>query len=111
MSPTLSYLLVLTTCPDEERARALAQGLVADGLCACVSVVPGVRSYYRWQGALESAEELQLLIKTRADRYPELETAIRNRHPYEVPEILAVPLHAGLAAYLAWIDDSVSPPR
>lgn len=111
MTPTPAHLLVLTTCPDEESARTLARGLVKDGLCACVSVVPGVRSYYRWKGALEDAEELQLLIKTRADRYADLEAAIRDRHPYEVPEVLAVPVHAGLGPYLAWIDESGSLPR
>lgn len=110
MTPTPSYLIVLTTCPDEETAGTLARGLVEGGLCACVSVLPGVRSYYRWRGAFESANELQLLIKTRADRYAELEAAIHARHPYEVPEVLAVPVHAGLAPYLAWIDESVSPP-
>jgi periplasmic divalent cation tolerance protein len=110
MAHVPSHLLVVTTCPDRESADALARGLVGEGLAACVSILPAVRSVYRWKGALEVADELLLLVKTRADRYPAVEAEIRARHPYELPEIVGVPVEAGLAAYLAWVDDCVSPP-
>jgi periplasmic divalent cation tolerance protein len=78
-------------------------------LAACVSIVPGVNSVYLWRGAVESAAEHLLLVKTRADRYDALEAAIRARHPYELPEVLAVPVRGGLEAYLGWIDASTTP--
>lgn len=100
-------LIVFCTCPDRETALRLAETLVDRELAACANVVPGLTSVYRWQGRRETAEESLLLIKTRADAYPELEEAIRALHPYELPEIIAVPIEQGLAAYLAWIDDGV----
>ncbi len=100
-------LIVFCTCPDRETALRLAETLVDRELAACANVVPGLTSVYRWQGRRETAEESLLLIKTRADAYPELEEAIRALHPYELPEIIAVPIEQGLAAYLAWIDNGV----
>lgn len=111
MDESAPYLLVLTTCPDADRAEALARGLVEAGLAACVNVVPAVRSFYRWQGRLESATECLVVAKSRRDRYAELERAIRASHPYALPEVLAVPVAAGLAEYLAWVDDCVRPSR
>jgi periplasmic divalent cation tolerance protein len=96
-------LLVLTNVPDEATARALARHLVAQRLAACVNVLAPCRSVYRWEGALEDASEVPLLIKTTGARYAALETAIRERHPYELPEIVAVPLVRGLPGYLDWI--------
>lgn len=96
-------LLVMTNMPNAESACALAALLVERRLAACVNCMPGVRSTYRWQGAIEEAEETGLLIKTTAARYAELEAAIQSAHPYELPEIIAVPLAAGLPAYTAWI--------
>lgn len=96
-------LLVLTNVPDEATGEAIARALVEDRLAACVNLLPAVQSIYRWQGAIEQAHETTLLIKTTPQRYPELEAAIRARHPYEVPEIVAVPVTAGLPAYLAWV--------
>jgi len=100
-------LIVFCTCPDRETALRLAETLVERELAACVNVVPGLTSVYRWQGRRETAEESLLLIKTRTDAYPALEEAIRALHPYELPEIIAVPIERGLATYLAWIDDGV----
>lgn len=99
----MDTLLVLTNLPDDACARALAGHLVESGLAACVSVLAPCRSVYRWRGKVEEAEETPLLIKTTAARYPALEAGIRARHPYEIPEIIAVPVTAGLPAYLEWV--------
>lgn len=103
-------LLVLTNLPDAASARALAAALVAARLAACVNILAPCRSVYRWQGGIEEADEVPLLIKTTAARYAELEAAIRARHPYELPEIVAVPVAHGLPAYLAWVGAETSPP-
>src|SRR5574343_120654 len=95
--------LVITNCPDEETANRIALAIVEAKLAACVNILPRVQSVYRWQGAVESAAEVPLLIKTTAAAYPALETAIRELHPYDVPEIIALPIAAGLPAYLNWV--------
>ncbi|MDO8346860.1 MAG: divalent-cation tolerance protein CutA [Rugosibacter sp.] len=105
---TVPILLVFTQMPDAASAELLAETLVTEQLAACVSVLPAVRSVYRWQGALERAEEVPLLIKTTAARYAALEAAIRVRHPYELPEILAVPVTHGLPDYLMWVANEVT---
>ncbi|HTN67322.1 MAG TPA: divalent-cation tolerance protein CutA [Burkholderiaceae bacterium] len=96
-------LLVLTSLPDLAGAQALARALVQQQLAACVNILPAVQSVYRWQGALEDAAEVGLVVKTTEARYAELELAIKLAHPYELPEIIALPIVAGLPAYLAWI--------
>ena len=96
-------LLVITNLPDPASAEALAAILVEGRLAACVNILAPCRSLYRWNGALERAEEVPLLIKTTADRYPALEAAIRAGHPYELPEVIALPVTAGLPGYLAWV--------
>jgi len=94
---------VVSTAPDVERARALARALVEERLAACVSFQPGLASVYRWKGAVEEATEVLLLIKTTAERLPELERAFARLHPYEVPEFIAFePTHVA-APYLAWL--------
>ncbi|HJV87813.1 MAG TPA: divalent-cation tolerance protein CutA [Noviherbaspirillum sp.] len=93
----------MTNIPDEAVAHALAHRLVERRLAACVNVLPAVRSIYQWQGAIEEAVEVTMLAKTTPSRYPELEAEIRAGHPYEVPEIIALPIVAGLPAYLGWI--------
>jgi periplasmic divalent cation tolerance protein len=103
-------LLVLTNCPDEESANAIALALVEERLAACVNILPRVQSVYRWQGAVESATEIPLFIKSTATNYPALEAAIRNRHPYQVPEIIALPVERGLPAYLDWIASETTQP-
>ena len=99
----MSILLVLTNCPDETSANAIALALVENRLAACVNILPRVQSLYRWQGAVESASEIPLLIKTTAECYAALEAAIREHHPYEIPEIVALPVDRGLPAYLNWV--------
>lgn len=96
-------LLVFTSTPDEASAHLLARALVERRVAACVSVLSPGRSVYRWQGAVEAAQEWPVLIKTHREAYPALETALRETHPYDVPEILAVPVAAGLSDYLAWV--------
>ena len=95
--------LVITNCPDEETANRIALAVVEAKLAACVNILPRVQSIYRWQGVVESAAEVPLLIKTTAAAYPALEAAIRESHPYDVPEIIALPITAGLPAYLTWL--------
>src|SRR5512143_1649766 len=105
----MEALLVITNLPDAPGAHALAADLIARRLAACVSVLAPCRSVYRWQGAIEHAEEVPLLIKTTTERYPELEAAIRRQHPYELPEIIAVPIARALPEYLAWVAAETTP--
>lgn len=95
--------IVLVNCPDEAVASAIALAVLEAGVAACVNILPRVQSVYRWQGAVESATEIPLLIKSTAAAYPALEGLIRERHPYDVPEIIAVPVTQGLPAYLDWV--------
>jgi periplasmic divalent cation tolerance protein len=103
-------LLVLTNMPDREGALRLARALIERRLAACVNVLTGCASVYRWKGRVEQADEIPVLVKTRAARYPELEAAIRELHPYELPEILAVPLARGLPDYLQWVEEETAIP-
>lgn len=96
-------LLVLTNLPDEAQARALARLLIDEKLAACVNLLAPCRSIYRWQGQVEEAGEVPLLIKTTHARYAALEAALRRAHPYELPEIIAVPIDCGLPEYLGWV--------
>lgn len=105
----MEALLVVTNLPDELSARNLANHLVSARLAACVNILAPCRSVYRWQGRVEDATEIPVLIKTTAQRYPELEAAIRARHPYELPEVVAVPIGPGLPAYLAWLAAETTP--
>jgi periplasmic divalent cation tolerance protein len=99
----VSTLLVLTNVPERAVAERLADMLVEKRLAACVNILAPCRSVYRWQGAVQHDEEHPLLIKTTIERYPALEQALRAGHPYELPEIIALPVERGLAAYLDWV--------
>jgi len=103
-------LIVLTNCPDAAVADRIARALVENRLAACVNQLPPVASTYRWQGAVESATEVSLLIKCTRDRYAAVEEAIRQMHPYQVPEIVALPVIAGFGPYLRWVVDETQPP-
>lgn len=102
--PADNYQIVLTTCPDTACAERLAQALVRDGLAACVNILPAMQSIYRWQGNIETATERLLIIKSTTDRYRAIQERILALHPYELPEIIAVPIREGLPRYLAWLD-------
>lgn len=99
----MNPILVLTNAPDSEVANRIAGHLVDQGLAACVNILTPCTSIYHWQGRTESAQEIPLLIKTVQSRYMEVETAICKLHPYELPEIVQVPLDSGLPAYLQWL--------
>lgn len=96
------------TCPDTDSARALAQHLVESRVAACVNVVPGLTSFYRWEGRVEEASEVLLIIKTAAARLDVLAAAITAAHPYSVPEFIALPIVGGHPPYLDWLAASVS---
>jgi periplasmic divalent cation tolerance protein len=98
-------LLVLTNLPDQASAERVAEALVASHAAACVNILAECRSVYRWQGEIASAREVPLLIKTSHTAYPRLQQEIRALHPYELPEIIAISLSAGLPAYLQWVTD------
>lgn len=100
----MSALLVITNLPDRAAAEKLADALVAERVAACVNILAPCRSVYRWQGAVQHDEEHPVLIKTTRQAYPRLEAQIRAHHPYELPEIIAVPIERGLPAYLDWVD-------
>jgi len=98
-------VLVLSTCPDEASADAIAQALVEEQLAACVTRLPGARSTYRWQGRIEQATEVQLLIKTRAAVYPALVERLIQLHPYELPEVLVVEPRDCHQPYGRWVNE------
>lgn len=100
--------LVLTTLPDLEIARKLAQGLVEARLAACVNVLAPCRSFYRWQGDVKEDGEVPLFIKTSAELYPAVESYLRQNHPYDLPEIVALDIAAGLPEYLLWVTQSTA---
>ncbi|HEU0290432.1 MAG TPA: divalent-cation tolerance protein CutA [Burkholderiales bacterium] len=101
-------VIVLTNLPDRAAAVKLAQELVARRLAACVNVLAECTSVYRWKGGIENAAEVPVLIKTRAERYDEVEATIRSLHPYELPEIIAVPVRHGFDEYLQWVADETA---
>jgi uncharacterized protein involved in tolerance to divalent cations len=98
---------VFCTCGNEAEAQRIARDLVESRLAACVNILPPIQSVYRWQGELETAQELLLIMKTTAERFPELQRRIIHLHSYETPEIIALPVLAGSDKYLAWIRESV----
>lgn len=105
MNPDLC--IALCTVPDESIAGQIADALVSEKLAACVNIIPSVMSVYRWKDAVEHSEELLLLIKTSEAVWPLLETRILELHPYELPEIIAVPIQTGQADYTQWIKNNL----
>ena len=108
MSVAEGTLLVFTNAPDHDAAVALARALVDRRLAACVNVLGAATSIYRWRQTVETAQEVPLLIKTRAPLYAQVEAAIRELHPYELPEIIAVPVQLGFDEYLQWVADETA---
>src|SRR3954471_15880168 len=105
----MKALLVFTNLPDRAAAERLADLVIEKKLAACVNILAPCRSVYRWKGAVQHDEEHPMLIKTTAELYPALEKALREAHPYELPEIIAVPIERGLPAYLAWVAAETKP--
>lgn len=103
----MDFCVVLTTAPNPDVAQQLAEGLVSRGLAACVQILP-ITSYYLWKGELCRDSELLLLAKTTTARYPDVEAHIRESHPYEVPEIIRLPIEAGWEPYLAWVRENTT---
>lgn len=101
----MSALLVLTNVPDRAAAERLADALVEKRVAACINILAPCRSVFRWQGVVQHDEEHPVLIKTTREAYPALEAEIRAHHPYELPEIIALPVERGLQAYLDWVAD------
>lgn len=100
----MNILLVLANAPDRDTALKIAHALVERKLAACVNILAECTSVYRWHGELETATEVPLLVKTRAEIYDEVEAAIKSLHPYELPEIVAVRIERGLPEYLDWVN-------
>jgi periplasmic divalent cation tolerance protein len=103
-----THLVAFTTAPTAEAARALVTALVERRLVACGTVIPGAVSIYRWRGTLEQQEEALVVLKTTAQRWPELAAALPDLHPYDVPELVAVPVVGGHPAYLKWLSDETA---
>jgi periplasmic divalent cation tolerance protein len=101
--PSDDLRVVLVTAPDVPVAEGLARSLVEERLAACVNLVPGIRSFYRWEGAVQDDSEILLIVKTRADRLEALASRVRELHPYELPEVLGLPVAGGGPDYLEWI--------
>lgn len=99
--------IVLCTVPDRDSAEEMANILIADNLAACVNILPGITSVYRWEDKIEQGNELLLVIKTARKTYKALQAKIVDLHPYELPEIIAVPIEDGLPAYLNWLTQSL----
>lgn len=103
-------ILVLTNLPDRASAQRVAQALIENHAAACVNILAECSSVYRWQGKVETASEVPLLVKTTRPAYPRLEATLRAHHPYELPEIIAVPVTAGFPGYLQWVAQETLPP-
>ena len=106
----LEPILIMTNFPDKKGAVALAQALIAQNLVACVNVLSPCTSIYRWQGTVESVDEIPVLIKTLRQHYDQVEQLIKMMHPYELPEVIMVPILNGLPAYLQWIANETQQP-
>jgi periplasmic divalent cation tolerance protein len=102
-------VVVFVTAANEESAAAIGRSVVEERLAACANLVGPIRSIYRWQGAVEDAPEYLLLIKTQASRYRALEARVKELHPYEVPEIVAIDIEKGWSPYLNWVHESTTP--
>ena len=104
----MKYCCILSTAPDIKKARTLAGLLLSRRLAACVQILPGLQSHYRWHGKKETAREVLLLIKTRFSSYKKIEKILLKNHPYEVPEIICLPVTRGSKSYLDWISGEVA---
>ena len=102
------HQIIFCTCPDQKSAEDIAGRLINQKIAACVNIVPGITSVYEWQGKVETSQEHLLLIKSHIDKYEAIESIVTSHHPYELPEIIAVPIERGLPEYLQWINTCLS---
>ena len=102
------FVVVLITAPNEDDAAKMANDLVVSGLAACVNIIRNIRSIYRWQGKIEDEGEVLMLVKTRKERFKDLEKRVRELHPYTVPEIIALPIIEGFEGYLGWLREETT---
>ena len=102
------HQIIFCTCPNQESAEGIANHLIGQKLAACVNIIAGITSVYEWEGNIESSQEHLLFIKSHRDKYTAIEGAIKTLHPYELPEIIAVPIDRGLPEYLQWINTCLS---
>jgi periplasmic divalent cation tolerance protein len=101
------YIVILSTTSNAEEATTIAQKLVADRLVACVNIIPGIQSIYWWNNAVQTDQEVLMVMKTEKSRYQDVEQAIKSLHSYDVPEIISLPLENGFEGYLKWIENAV----
>lgn len=106
--PTTDALMIYCTCSNKQVAESIVKDLLDKRLIACANILPAIESHYVWQGAIENSQEILVLIKTNKAKYTDVEKVILTLHPYELPEIIAVPIEAGLPNYIHWINESVS---
>lgn len=104
------FYVVLSTCPDAETAAGIARVLIEDSLVACVNILPGLRSMYRWNDSVQDEQEVLMILKTPADRLPDARQRLVALHPYEVPEVVALPVADGHDAYLSWVCSATRTP-
>jgi periplasmic divalent cation tolerance protein len=108
MKKDTDYQLLITTCPNSEIANKLAQTLLENHLAACINIIPHIQSVYEWEGKIVTDAEVLLLIKTRRERYVAIEQTLLEEHPYDVPELIVLPIETGLPSYLAWLDNVIT---
>ena len=111
MKPANAFVVVLVTAPDLKTARHLARGALTEHLVACANLIPGIESHYWWRDQLEQDDEILMVMKTTTDRLPMLEKLILEQHPYDTPEIVALPLQSGTPKYLDWLAASTTDPN
>jgi periplasmic divalent cation tolerance protein len=99
-----NFILILTTCPSEDSAQEIASEVISNCLAGCVNILTNLLSIYRWQGKVEKTQEYLLMIKTHIDYYPQVEQLLKQIHPYQVPEIIAIPINRGSTEYLTWLE-------
>lgn len=105
---TIEHIVVFVTAPDEDTAAGIAKTLVGEGLAACASIVRNIRSIYRWQGKMEDKSEVLMIAKTSREKFDALAEKVGDMHPYDVPEIVSVPITQGSDPYIKWLSDAVS---
>ncbi len=109
--PHESLIVIYTTCPDSATAESITSKLLQAKQVACVNLLPGIKSQYWWEGKIQKDKEVLVILKTRQSLFKAVEETIKNNHPYQIPEIIALPILQGNASYVSWIHDSVRPPR